>query len=76
VLITEPHRRRGFATWLLAQAADWLRLTQVGRLLTYACLEGQDGTGQSDDDYRAFLSAVGFLQLTQTKRGWVRTPGN
>jgi GNAT superfamily N-acetyltransferase len=74
--VTEPHRRRGVATWLLAQAADWLRLAQVGRLLTYAWLEGQDGTGQSYDGYRAFLSAAGFLELTQTKRGWTRTPDN
>jgi GNAT superfamily N-acetyltransferase len=74
--VTEPHRRRGVATWLLAQAADWLRLAQVGRLLTYAWLEGQDGTGQSYDGYRTFLSAVGFLELTHTKRGWTRTPDN
>ncbi len=74
--VAEPHRRRGVATWLLAQAADWLRLAQVGRLLTYAWLGGQDGTGQSYDGYRAFLSAVGFIELTQTKRVWTRTPGS
>jgi len=43
---------------------------------TYACLDGQDGTGQSYDGYRAFLSAVGFIELTQTRRVWTRTPGS
>ncbi len=72
--VAEAHRRRGIATWLLAQAADWLRLAQVERLLTYAWLAGQDETGQSYDNYRAFLAASGFRELTRTKRGWVRTP--
>jgi GNAT superfamily N-acetyltransferase len=71
--VTQPHRRRGVATWLLAHAADWLRLAQVERLLTYAWLDGQDGTGQSYDGYRAFLAVSGFLELTRTQRGWTRT---
>jgi GNAT superfamily N-acetyltransferase len=72
--VAERHRRRGVATWLLDQAGAWLRLAQVERLLTYAWLEGQDETGQSYDDYRAFLTASGFLELTRTKREWTRTP--
>jgi GNAT superfamily N-acetyltransferase len=72
--IAEPYRRRGVATWLLHQAGDWLRLAQVERLLDYAWLEGQDETGQSYDDYRAFLSASGFRELTRTKRLWTRMP--
>lgn len=71
--ITEQHRRRGVATWLLGQAADWLRLAQVERLLDYAWLEGQDATGQDYTGYRAFLAASGFGELTRTKRGWTRT---
>ena len=57
---------------LLGQAADWLRLAQVSRLLDYAWLEGADPTGQRYDDYRAFLPAVGFRELTRTARGWTR----
>ena len=72
--VAEPYRRRGVATWLLARAGDWLRLAQVERLLDYAWLEDRDETGQSYDDYRAFLAAVGFLELTRTKRGWTRWP--
>ena len=72
--VAQPHRRRGIATWLLAQAADWLRLAQVERLLDYAWLAGQDETGQEYDQYRAFLAASGFRELTRTKRGWTRTP--
>jgi len=71
--ITEPHRRCGVATWLLGQAADWLRLAQVGRLLDYAWLEGQDPAGLDYTGYRAFLAASSFGELTRTKRGWTRT---
>ena len=73
--VAEPYRRRGVATWLLAQAGDWLRLAQVERLLDYAWLAGQDETGQSYEHYRSFLTACGFLELTRTKRGWTRLSG-
>ena len=66
------YQRRGVATWLLGQAAGWLRLAQIERLLDYAWLEGQDGTGQSYDAYRAFLAATAFTELTRTQRGWTR----
>jgi GNAT superfamily N-acetyltransferase len=74
--VAAEYRRRGVATWLLAQAAEWLRLAQVERLLTYAWLDGADETGQSYDDYRAFLAASGFRELTRTDCGWTRTPGS
>src|SRR5437899_9268920 len=57
--VAAPYRRQGVGSWLLGQAADWLRLAQVSRLLDYAWLEGADPGGQSYDDYRAFLPAVG-----------------
>jgi GNAT superfamily N-acetyltransferase len=65
LVVAEAHRRRGVATWLLAQAADWLRLAGVARLLDYAFAE-------EDDDCRAFLEAAGFHELTRTARGWRR----
>jgi GNAT superfamily N-acetyltransferase len=70
--VVPGYRRRGVGSWLLGQAADWLRLAQVSRLLNYAWLEGTDGGGQSYDDYRAFLPAVGFRELTRTARGWTK----
>jgi GNAT superfamily N-acetyltransferase len=71
--VAAGYRRRGVGSWLLGQAADWLRLAGVSRLLDYAWLEGTDPAGQShDDDYRAFLPAVGFRELTRTARGWTR----
>lgn len=70
--IVAEYRRRGVGTWLVGQAADWLRLANVDRLLDYAWLEGTDPGGVSYDDYRAFLPAVGFRELTRTKRGWTR----
>jgi hypothetical protein len=57
---------------LLGQAAGWLRLARVNRLLDYAWLEGTDPGGVSYEDYRAFLPAVGFRELTRTQRGWTR----
>ena len=71
--VASQHRRRGVATWLLGQAAGWLRLAQAERLLSYAWLEGQDPAGQDYTAYRAFLAASGFAELTRTRRGWTRT---
>ena len=51
---------RTVGSWLLGQAADWLRLAQVSRLLDYAWLEGTDSGGCSYDEYRAFLPRSAF----------------
>jgi GNAT superfamily N-acetyltransferase len=64
LLVIEPYRRRGLATWLVGQGAEWLRLARVDRLLAYAWPEQEDCT--------AVLESVGFRELTRTKRGWVR----
>jgi GNAT superfamily N-acetyltransferase len=73
--VTEQYRRRKVATWLLGQAADWLALAGVDRLLDYSYLEGADAAGQTYDAYRAFLAALPFHILTRTRRGWTRTTG-
>jgi|HubBroStandDraft_1064217.scaffolds.fasta_scaffold03053_7 GNAT superfamily N-acetyltransferase len=70
--VTERYRRRGVATWLLGQAARWLRLAQVERLLDYSTLEPDEDTGRDDAGYRAFLATAGFLELSRTRRGWTR----
>ena len=70
--VASPYRRRGVGSWLLGQAADWLRLAGANRLLNYAWLEGTDPGGLNYDDYRAFLPAVGFRELTRTARGWTK----
>ncbi len=72
--VTEPFRRRGVGSWLLGQAAGWLRAAGVDRLLDYAWLEGTDPGGQDYAGYRAFLPAAGFHELTRTRRGWIRDP--
>ena len=72
--VAELYRRRGVASWLLREAADWLRLASVDRLLDYTWLDGTDPGGLDYADYRAFLPAVGFRELTRTQRGWNRTP--
>jgi GNAT superfamily N-acetyltransferase len=65
--VAEPWRRRGVATWLLGQAADWLRLARVERLLDYADAE--------EHDCLVLLRRLGFRELTRTVRGWTRQPG-
>jgi GNAT superfamily N-acetyltransferase len=70
--VASPYRRRGVGSWLLGHAADWLRLAGANRLLNYAWLEGTDPGGLNYDDYRAFLPAVGFRELTRTARGWTK----
>lgn len=64
--VTEPYRRRGVGTWLVAQAADWLRLGGVDRLLDYA--------DSADTGYAAFLSGLGFTALARTHRGLTKLP--
>jgi GNAT superfamily N-acetyltransferase len=71
--VSDGFRRHKVATWLLGRAADWLELAGVDRLLDYSYSEGADATGQTYDDYRAFLNALPFRLLTTTRRGWTRT---
>jgi GNAT superfamily N-acetyltransferase len=61
------HRRRGIGTWLVGQAADWLDLGGVTRLLDYADAD--------DRPYAGFLTATGFTELTRTARGFAAGPG-
>ena len=65
--VDEAYRRRGVATWLVGQAADWLRLARVERLLEYAWPEERDLLG--------LLRGLGFRELTRTARGWVHQSG-
>jgi GNAT superfamily N-acetyltransferase len=65
--VSEAYRRRGVASWLVGQAADWLRLARVERLLDYA--------GAEQDDCLALLGRLGFRELTRTARGWVSRSG-
>jgi GNAT superfamily N-acetyltransferase len=64
--VADGYRRQGVGGWLLAQAAAWLRLAHVDRLLSYAEPE--------DIALLAFVEKHGFTELTRTRRGWERTP--
>jgi GNAT superfamily N-acetyltransferase len=70
--VLPQYRRRGVATWLLGQAADWLHLAGVSRLLDYGSAESADETGQGSNEDRAFLQTSPFTELTRTRRGWTR----
>ncbi|HEY2373026.1 MAG TPA: GNAT family N-acetyltransferase [Gaiellaceae bacterium] len=61
--VSEAHRRRGVASWLLAEAAAWLRLGGATHLLAYAWPEQTDQLG--------FYQARGFEELVMTERGWL-----
>lgn len=62
LFVEETHRRQGVASWLLGEAAEWLRLAHIDRLLDYSPPEHQG--------YIAFLEQAGFRLLTRTTRGW------
>jgi GNAT superfamily N-acetyltransferase len=62
--VKEELRRRGIGTWLLANAADWLRLGGINRVVTYARPEKTDEIG--------FALANGFRELVRTERSWIR----
>jgi ribosomal protein S18 acetylase RimI-like enzyme len=65
-LHVEPElRRRGIGRWLVGHGADWLRLARIERLLDYAIVG-------DDDEQLAFDLALGFRELTRTRRGWQR----
>ncbi|MBW8801152.1 MAG: GNAT family N-acetyltransferase [Streptomyces sp.] len=57
----------GLEHWLLAQAADWLRLCGADRLLAYEAA--------SDQTAIAYLTSAGFRELTRTDRRWEHLPG-
>lgn len=57
--VQEADRGHGIGSWLLGEAAEWLRLGRIDRLLAYA---DPDGTG--------FLERCGFRRLTETARDW------
>jgi GNAT superfamily N-acetyltransferase len=61
--VGEAHRRQGIASWLLAEAADWLRRGGATHLLAYAWPEQADELG--------FYGANGFEELVRTERGWL-----
>lgn len=60
--VQEADRRRGIGSWLLGEAAEWLRLGRVDRLLGYA--------GPDDTAVLGFLERSGFRRLTETARDW------
>jgi GNAT superfamily N-acetyltransferase len=66
--VSEAHRRQGVARWLVGQAADWLRLARVERLLDYAWADREDCL--------ALLGRLGFRELARTARGWVNRSGS
>jgi GNAT superfamily N-acetyltransferase len=65
--VEEAYRRRGVATWLIAHAADWLRLGHADRLIAYCWPE--------QTDVLAFATGAGWRELLRTERGWIRAAG-
>ena len=57
--VRDADRGRGVGSWLLGEAAEWLRLGRIDRLLAYA-----------DPGETGFLERCGFRRLTATVRDW------
>lgn len=68
--VAEAHRRQGIGTWLLAHAADWLRLAGA-RVLRTEVAPLEEGAAAE----LAFLRRHGFRELTRTTRGWSQPAG-
>lgn len=74
--VADGYQRRGVASWLVGQAADWLDLAQVDRLLDYCYADARNPDDCDPAGYKAFLAATGFRELTRTGRGWTRAPAS
>jgi GNAT superfamily N-acetyltransferase len=64
--VAEEFRRRGIATWLLGQAAAWLRMGGSHNLISYLT---EDEVGSAE---HRWYDANGFVELNRTRRGWTR----
>jgi GNAT superfamily N-acetyltransferase len=62
LFVHEDFRRRGIARWLFGEAAGWLELGRVERLLAYAAPD--------DVAELALYERLGFAEITKTARGW------
>jgi GNAT superfamily N-acetyltransferase len=62
--VDEPFQRRGVGRWLLGEAASWLEIGRVDRLIAYGWPE--------EEAKLAFLRGCAFNELTRTRRGWSR----
>jgi GNAT superfamily N-acetyltransferase len=60
--VGEAYRRQGIGSWLVAEAAGWLELAGINRLLDYA--------SPDDTPCVAFLERLGFRELTRTLRNY------
>ncbi len=76
--VEDEFRRCGVGRWLIAEAAEWLDLGDVARLLAYTEPTDQpdstDSVVQPSVELR-FLTAVGFRVLTRTIRSYRLGPG-
>jgi GNAT superfamily N-acetyltransferase len=64
--VRDDLRGRGIGTWLVAHAADWLRLGGTTRLMTYAI------EGESTAAWTHYYARYGLTPINRTTRGWHR----
>jgi GNAT superfamily N-acetyltransferase len=66
--VDKEWRGRGIGTWLVAHAAEWLRLRGTTRLLAYAIEDG------NIDWCTRYYARYGLHPVNRTIRGWTRLP--
>jgi GNAT superfamily N-acetyltransferase len=66
--VRDDLRGRGIGSWLVAHAAEWLRLGGTTRLMAYA-IEGVNAP-----ECTAYYARFGLRPINRTVRGWSRHP--
>lgn len=76
--VREDLRGRGIGTWLVSEAATWMRLGGITRVMSYAieatAHEHNVAQASAIDAWRRYYARYGLRPVNRNVRGWTRTP--
>lgn len=74
--VREDLRGRGIGTWLVSEAADWMRLGGITRVMSYAIESTAHAHNAARaavvEDWRSYYARYGLRQISRNVRGWTR----
>ena len=74
--VREDLRRQGIGTWLVSEAADWMRLGGTTRVMSYAIESTAHAHNAAQaaavEDWRTYYARYGLRQVNRNVRGWTR----